>query len=95
MCGRLLCCLRYEDDVYTELRRELPPRGARVRLRSTGQSGIVLHQEVLARQCFLLLDRGGTTLAVADDLEREGGPGARPPAPGAGPDRPEAPAADG
>ena len=25
-CGRLKCCLRYEDDTYTELKKRLPPR---------------------------------------------------------------------
>ena len=27
VCGRLLCCLGYENDVYTELRNELPKVG--------------------------------------------------------------------
>lgn len=28
VCGRLLCCLNYEDDVYTELKRDLPKVGS-------------------------------------------------------------------
>ncbi len=31
VCGKLLCCLRYEHDTYCELRRELPSEGVRVR----------------------------------------------------------------
>ncbi|MBE6157712.1 MAG: stage 0 sporulation protein [Firmicutes bacterium] len=27
ICGRLLCCLGYEDDVYTELKKDLPKVG--------------------------------------------------------------------
>ena len=69
MCGRLLCCLRYEDEVYTELRGELPKRGARVKVLSSGKSGIVLHQEVLASKCYVLLDQGGPTSVQGDDLE--------------------------
>ena len=69
MCGRLLCCLRYEDDVYTDLRRQLPRRGARVRVASTGATGMVLHQEVLASKCVVLLDRGGTAMIPGGDLE--------------------------
>jgi len=69
MCGRLLCCLRYEDEVYTELRKALPRRGARVTIRASGQTGLVLHQEVLASKCVVLLDRGGTVTAEGDDLE--------------------------
>lgn len=30
MCGKLKCCLRFEDQVYNELRRQLPERGKRV-----------------------------------------------------------------
>ena len=30
-CGRLMCCLRYEDQVYEELRKKLPHRNTRVR----------------------------------------------------------------
>lgn len=69
MCGRLLCCLRYEDDVYTELRKQLPKRGKRVRIVSTGETALVLHQEVLASECVVLLDRGGTAKVPGDDLE--------------------------
>jgi cell fate regulator YaaT (PSP1 superfamily) len=69
MCGRLLCCLRYEDEVYTDLRRQLPRRGSRVKVASTGATGLVLHQEVLAGKCFLLLDRGGTAAVPGADLE--------------------------
>jgi len=29
-CGRLMCCLRYEDKVYEEMKRNLPRKGARV-----------------------------------------------------------------
>jgi len=71
MCGRLLCCLRYEDEVYTELRKNLPKRGKRVRVKSSGHTGMVLHQEVLASQCVVLLDRGGTSTVPGDDLELE------------------------
>ncbi len=29
-CGRLMCCLRFEDGTYEDLRRKLPRRGSRV-----------------------------------------------------------------
>jgi len=29
-CGRLLCCLRYEADFYTETKKKLPPIGATI-----------------------------------------------------------------
>ncbi len=29
-CGKLLCCLKYEDDAYSEAKKEFPPIGAKV-----------------------------------------------------------------
>ena len=29
-CGRLMCCLRYEDQVYEEMKKKLPRKGSRV-----------------------------------------------------------------
>ena len=30
VCGRLLCCLKYEDDTYKELKQELPNIGSKI-----------------------------------------------------------------
>ena len=30
-CGRLLCCLKFEDDIYTEEKRRFPKIGSRVK----------------------------------------------------------------
>ena len=29
-CGKLLCCLKYEDDAYSEAKKEFPPVGTKV-----------------------------------------------------------------
>jgi cell fate regulator YaaT (PSP1 superfamily) len=55
-CGRLKCCLRYEQDVYEEFQKELPPVGSRV-LTAKGQ-GRVLAQEVLARRLLVEFEDG-------------------------------------
>jgi cell fate regulator YaaT (PSP1 superfamily) len=61
-CGRLKCCLRFEQDVYEEFQASLPPVGTRV-LTQKGQ-GRVLAQEVLA--CRLLVEfEDGRRLPVA------------------------------
>jgi cell fate regulator YaaT (PSP1 superfamily) len=31
ICGRLMCCLKYENDIYNEMRRGLPDVGEKVR----------------------------------------------------------------
>jgi cell fate regulator YaaT (PSP1 superfamily) len=55
-CGRLKCCLRFEQDVYEEFQQQLPPVGSRV-VTSKGQ-GRVLAQEVLARRLLIEFEDG-------------------------------------
>jgi cell fate regulator YaaT (PSP1 superfamily) len=55
-CGRLKCCLRFEQDVYDEFQAQLPPQGARV-VTSKGQ-GRVLGQEILARKLMVEFEDG-------------------------------------
>jgi cell fate regulator YaaT (PSP1 superfamily) len=55
-CGRLKCCLRFEQDVYEEFQHELPPIGCRV-VTSKGQ-GRVLAQEILARRVLVEFEDG-------------------------------------
>lgn len=55
-CGRLKCCLRFEQDVYEEFQKELPAVGARV-VTAKGQ-GKVLAQEVLARKVLIEFEDG-------------------------------------
>lgn len=48
-CGRLMCCLRFEDQTYEDLKHNLPPKGARVQTpRGSGQvvDGDILTQLV-------------------------------------------------
>lgn len=55
-CGRLKCCLRFEQDVYEEFQAELPPVGSRV-VTAKGQ-GRVLAQEILARRLLIEFEDG-------------------------------------
>jgi cell fate regulator YaaT (PSP1 superfamily) len=57
-CGRLLCCLTYENDTYTELRRKLPPRGARVRSVEDDVVGDVVKGDVLNQIVVIETDEG-------------------------------------
>jgi cell fate regulator YaaT (PSP1 superfamily) len=73
-CGRLKCCLRFEQDVYEEFHRELPPAGSRVVTRK-GQ-GKVLAQEILARKLLVEFEDGRRIVVAADEvLTRLTGPG--------------------
>jgi len=55
-CGRLKCCLRFEQDVYEEFQSSLPAVGSRVLTRK-GQ-GRVLAQEILARKLLVQFEDG-------------------------------------
>lgn len=73
-CGRLKCCLRFEQDVYEEFHKELPPPGARI-VTAKGQ-GRVLAQEILARKVLVEFEDGRRVLVQADEiLSRIGGEG--------------------
>ncbi len=65
-CGRLKCCLRFEQDVYEEFQQELPPPGARV-LTAKGK-GRVLAQEILARKVLVEFEDGRRVVVLADEI---------------------------
>jgi cell fate regulator YaaT (PSP1 superfamily) len=65
-CGRLKCCLRFEQDVYEEFQKQLPPSGARV-VTKKGQ-GKVLAQEILARKVLVEFEDGRRLLVAADEI---------------------------
>lgn len=71
-CGRLKCCLRYEQDVYEEFLAELPPVGARV-VTKTG-AGRVLAQEILARRLLVEYEDGRRMPVPAADVLTNTGP---------------------
>lgn len=65
-CGRLKCCLRFEQDVYEEFQHELPSIGTRI-LTEKGQ-GRVLAQEILARKVLVEFEDGRRLVVAADEI---------------------------
>jgi cell fate regulator YaaT (PSP1 superfamily) len=65
-CGRLKCCLRFEQDVYEDFQKELPQPGARILTRK-GQ-GRVLSQEILARKVLVEFEDGRRVIVAADEI---------------------------
>ncbi len=61
-CGRLMCCLRYEDQTYEQLRKKLPRRNTRV---GTSEGpGIVLDTKILVQLALVRLEHNGEEIAV-------------------------------
>lgn len=44
-CGRLLCCLTYENDTYSELKKLMPPLGKSVEVIEDGQVGKIIRSD--------------------------------------------------
>lgn len=53
-CGRLMCCLRYEDQTYADLQARLPKK--RTRVGTPEGDGIVLDSQILTQLVLVLLD---------------------------------------
>jgi cell fate regulator YaaT (PSP1 superfamily) len=65
-CGRLKCCLRYEQSVYGEFQHQLPTTGTRI---VTGKGPArVLGQEVLARKLMVEYEDGRRIMINADEV---------------------------
>jgi cell fate regulator YaaT (PSP1 superfamily) len=65
-CGRLKCCLRFEQDVYEEFQQELPTPGTRV-VTAKGQ-GRVLAQEILARKVLVEFEDGRRIVVKGEEI---------------------------
>ncbi|GJM20057.1 MAG: hypothetical protein DHS20C14_22700 [Phycisphaeraceae bacterium] len=74
-CGRLMCCLRYEDQTYDDLRKNLPHRKSKVG--TPEGDGIVIESQILTQLVLVSLDADERRIAVpVEDLTE---PGLAPP----------------
>jgi cell fate regulator YaaT (PSP1 superfamily) len=62
ICGRLMCCLKYEEEVYEDIKREIPPIGAKV---------LTPHGEAIIVDVCLLKQRVKVELTKDEDGEIE------------------------
>ena len=66
-CGRLKCCLRYEDKTYTELKKRLPKKSTRVKTKFG--EGKVTGTQILTQLVMLELGDGQRVAVPLDELE--------------------------
>lgn len=66
-CGRLKCCLRYEDQTYNELKKRLPKKGANVRT-SQGE-GKVTDTQILTQLVVVEYENGDKDAIGVDEIE--------------------------
>jgi len=66
-CGRLKCCLRYEDQTYTQLKKQLPRKNARVTTKH-GQ-GKVVDTQILTQLVVVEYESGEKIALSVDEIE--------------------------
>jgi cell fate regulator YaaT (PSP1 superfamily) len=77
-CGRLKCCLVYEQDTYKEMRKTLPKVGKRVT--TPAGDGKVVELDVLRQRVRVWFDEGGSETFPADVVTLMAPVGQPPPA---------------
>lgn len=65
-CGRLKCCLRFEQDVYEEFQKQLPPVNSRI-VTPKGQGRVLAH-EILARRVLVEFEDGRRVPVPIDEV---------------------------
>jgi len=65
-CGRLKCCLRYEDETYTKLKKRLPKKNTRVKC-SHGE-GRVLNSQIITQLVLIETDTGTRVAVPLEEL---------------------------
>lgn len=69
-CGRLMCCMRYEDEVYVDLKKNLPRKNTWIRTEKL--AGKVLDGQILTQLVRILLpDWQQAVVAIEEIVERD------------------------
>jgi cell fate regulator YaaT (PSP1 superfamily) len=66
-CGRLKCCLRYEDDTYKELKQKLPKKKTLVQ--TPHGEGIVVDNQILTQLVEVLYESGEKKAWPLEEVE--------------------------
>jgi len=82
-CGKLKCCLRYEDQVYVDLQKSLPRRNSWVRIEEG--IGKVVNVDLLLQKLVLEAENGERKIVHVSQLLETGLKPPRPPTADRGP----------
>jgi cell fate regulator YaaT (PSP1 superfamily) len=67
-CGRLLCCLRYEDSLYLDLFKSFPELGSTIRL--AGKRGTLTFINIFTEKGLLRFEDGSQEWLTSDDIKK-------------------------
>ena len=68
LCGRLLCCLKYEDNLYTEYRKDLPEVGDKI---NKDDKEYTVMSIDIPRQTYTMIDEENNKIEVDVRKEKE------------------------
>lgn len=60
VCGRLLCCLKYENDVYSYNKKDLPRVGSKVSI--SNKQGKVTFVNILKKEYTVIFNDGSKSV---------------------------------
>ncbi len=66
-CGRLKCCMRYEDETYTELKKHLPKKNTKVKTKHG--EGKVIDTQILTQLVMVEYKNGEKIAVPLEELE--------------------------
>lgn len=69
-CGRLMCCLQYEHDMYKKLLKGMPKKGGRACHEESGTCGRVVKLNPLTQTVDIRSDEGPIETFPADEVVR-------------------------
>jgi len=69
MCGKLLCCLAFEEEQYMDMRQGLPKLGARIT--SAVGRGRVVDVNMLTRKVTISWETGARVVVDADEFAEQ------------------------
>ena len=69
-CGRLMCCLQFEHDMYRDLLKGMPRKGSKACHEGSGTCGRVVKLNALKGTVELRTDEGGVEEFPAEEITR-------------------------
>ncbi len=67
VCGRLLCCLIYENDTYKDLKKNLPKNG--ITVKTPQGEGKVINTDIIQQKVFVEMDEGKRSCFPINEIE--------------------------
>lgn len=67
-CGRLLCCMRFENDTYLEIFKKFPPPGCKITLNE--KKGTLAFINIFEEKGLISYDEGGQEWLTSEELSK-------------------------